>query len=127
MFNRYKSKNNSNFIVKYLKNKVKEKIYTKNMFKCIVYTDNVKTSKYINILRAYRNLILNFNKKYNGISIQYNGKKENKNSIINFLKKKSNYHLNIYLRHFIDKKFIIDLIKKYKNKISITSDNILKI
>ena len=59
-----KVKNNSNFIVKYLKNKVKEKIYTKNMFKCIVYTDNVKTSKYINILRAYRNLILNFSKKY---------------------------------------------------------------
>lgn len=120
---------NSKFIIKYLKEKIDSNNYLKNIFYCIVYTDNIIFYDNIKILRAYNTLIpKNININFYGVAIRFKDTILSMKTIINFLKNYPNHHLNIYLQYFesnIGKLFILNLVTKYTLKISLTSDNII--
>ena len=119
-----KVKNNSNYIINYLKKLIDSKKISSSIFKCIVYTDNINFYPNIQILRAGRyKFTKNINTKFHGISIAYRGSDKEieyiQNNIDYILKK--NFHLNLYIEssNSNSDNFIKYLILNYNN-ISIT-------
>lgn len=125
-----KAPSNSQFIIDYLKKSVDSKKYSSSMFKCIVYTDDLVFYPNIKVLRAYRLLIPEvINPNFEGISVQFKDNNYSINTINKYLGNYPHYHLNIYLQNLNTKfgqQFIADLEKKYKSRISLTSDHLIK-
>ena len=126
-----KASSNSQFIIDYLKKLVDDKKYSSKMFKCIVYTDNLVFYPNIKVLRAYRLLIPEvINPNFEGISVQFKDNNYSVNTINKFLGNYSQHHLNIYLQHLktsSGKKYLADIEKKYKSRISLTSDHKIEV
>lgn len=126
-----KASSNSQFIIDYLKKLVDSKKYSSKMFKCIVYTDDLVFYPNIKVLRTYRLLIPEtINKNFEGISVQFKDNNYSINTINKYLSNYPHHHLNIYLQHLktnSGKKYIADLEKKYKSRISLTIDHLIKV
>ena len=120
---------NSQLIINYMKKLVDANIYSPNMFKILVYTNDIKIHSNITVLRAYRLKIPSIiNPKFKGIAVKYKDNYHSQNNIIFFLEKYKKLHINIFpLDKKSNYKFINDLYKKYKSRISITSDNLFTI
>ena len=124
-----KSKKDTQFIINYLKILIDNKIVDNSIFKCLVYTDNIKYIYNISILRAYKSIIPKNNiKNFDGIGIKLTGSVININSILSFIKLNSidimsnKLHINIYIINNNKKlkKYIESFLNKYKKYISLT-------
>ena len=126
-----KASSNSQFIINYLKKLVDDKKYLSKMFKCIVYTDNLVFYSNIKVLRAYRLLIPEIiNTNFEGISVQFKDTNYSISKINKYLSNYPQHHLNIYLQYLktnSGKKYIADIEKKYKSRISLTSDHKIEV
>ena len=123
-----KVSNHSQTIINYMKKLVDTNVYPKNMFKIIVYTDNIQTYSNIKVLRGYKLKIpKQINSKFHGIAIWYKDNYYSQNNIKFFLEKYKPLHINIYpLCKKSNIKFINDIYRKYHSRISITSDYLFK-
>jgi|ETNmetMinimDraft_21_1059911.scaffolds.fasta_scaffold126614_2 glycerophosphoryl diester phosphodiesterase len=118
--------NDTNFILNFIKNLVKNKKYNSSMIKCIVYKNDISLYSEFEILRAYEKIISkniknNINKFY-GVSLKFDGSKENINSIKEFLGK---IYINLYIMQIPNKfsyNFIKNILYNYSNKVSLTLD-----
>ena len=121
-----KVKENSQFIINYLQKLCQQNYYNEQMFKCIVYTDNIIFPKNIKILRAYHyHIPKNINIKFSGISVIINNR--NTNYIKKYIKNyfDSNIHVNLYISEMLNKNyknFIKYLIDNFSDKLSLTTD-----
>ena len=123
-----KLSNHSQKIINYMKKLVDTNVYPRNMFKIIVYTDDIHTYSNINVLRGYKLKIpKQINSKFHGIAIWYKDNYYSQNNIKFFLEKYKPLHINIYpLCKKSNIKFINDIYRKYHSRISITSDYLFK-
>lgn len=131
-----KVKENSKFILDYINNQVNNKIIDSDRFYCIVYTDNIPFFSNVKVLRAYNLQIPNnLNTKFSGVSIKFNGLKNNIYSINKFLDQNqilnNHFHLNLYLINSSKEQnknisnYLIYLKSNYHKIISFTSDKLI--
>jgi hypothetical protein len=116
-------------IINYMKKLVDANIYPSNMFKVLVYNDNIQTYSNIKVLRGYKLKIpKKINTKFYGIAVWYKDNHYSQNNINFFLEKYKTLNINIYpLCKKSNIKFINNIYKKYNSRISITSDYSFKI
>lgn len=116
-----KVKDNSQFILNYVKEICKNNHLMESLFMCIVYTDNIVIPPKIKVLRAYNYIIPNnINRIFIGISTKFNGTSKNIESISNLIDKYKNskFHINLYIQDIPNKesnKFISSFINNNCN------------
>lgn len=121
-----KVKENSQFIINYLQNLCLQKVFNEQMFKCIVYTNNIVIPKKIEVIRAYKYIIpRNVDIRFSGISVKIDDAQNTQYE--KYIKRhlESKFHINIYLQQIStgnSKNFIKYLIDNFNNKLSLTSD-----
>ena len=70
------------------------------------------------------------NPNFEGISVQFKDNNYSVNTINKYLGNYPQHHLNIYLQHLktnSGKQYISDIEKKYKSRLSLTSDHLIKV